>query len=620
MKNKLLGILFSTLLLSACIEGPEVAERDVNDNNVATASASNFELVEDCRSAFPETRALIWEKRDGKDYVSFRWNKEDRFAVFPNLSPNDREDYDPASPVAGNANNEGASTNLYTLYADNNDNNASFFGGGFDLRKGVSYYALSPYFDGTVTDKKEEIVLSYAGQCQAANNDFSHLAEKDFQAAYAKASDEGKLHFAFKHLGCSYRIRIAITDGVHTFTKFEITTSKDYKLNPERTLDLTNGGAELDSYAASFAEATSEGTENFSLTLSKDGSGISAGGGTALNQLLVMYISLPATKEFVGQKVMGVLTEKDTGEKFYVNLTSREFVAGKAYIDDAFASPAKNLNISPLKINKRWQLGDTQAQTRAPGVGDPGIEDKLVVPDYLYVYTCVDDYLVDIQEIDASAAGWVEDGDYWIYKGDVIVDLSSKNPSTDVTTYIVASKDAIDPEQALTTSGTPSTSTTLDALSFGTPHADAEDLKKSQDLLKNLYSYKYTLTKSEFDTDPTLEAILYHTAAKLDVQWNSKSTLNGNVSVNNVANAGIKLFAPTENASGSQVYSEAITPATMYNGRAVFYVPQIAKSGSPAVSRYNITTGTGHIDNIDFEPSTTNSWTSWLKANITVNP
>jgi hypothetical protein len=109
--------------------------------------------------------------------------------------------------------------------------------------------------------------------------------------------------------------------------------------------------------------------------------------------------------------------------------------------------------------------------------------------------------------------------------------------------------------------------------------------------LKNLYSTPYNLMKkSETSTyygtvsdytsnSPHVEMVLYHTAAKLDLNWNVASSIQSTTSVGSIALTGLSrggyLFRPMENTTAaSSTFTHTITTdvGNQWYGREETYV------------------------------------------------
>lgn len=129
----------------------------------------------------------------------------------------------------------------------------------------------------------------------------------------------------------------------------------------------------------------------------------------------------------------------------------------------------------------------------------------------------------------------------------------------------------------------------------------------------------------------TVTATLYHTATRLDIQWDTEalkessysgSVLNGadvkSITVTALPTTGIHAFTPLNGVPAGDTYSEKITtnPSTQYMGREVLYVPSI--------KYYPLTVnGTGSPGSIAPAKSTIPdaSWTSlthapWVRINL----
>jgi hypothetical protein len=119
----------------------------------------------------------------------------------------------------------------------------------------------------------------------------------------------------------------------------------------------------------------------------------------------------------------------------------------------------------------------------------------------------------------------------------------------------------------------------------------------SSEFMKNLYATPYNLNKSDgayygtvidLNTNtPSVNVMLYHVAARLDIKWNvederRQSFALGALSVNNMPKQ-CYLFQPTLNNvpadANANAYSESIvssfSPTTAWSGRKVVYVPQV---------------------------------------------
>lgn len=561
---------------------------------------------------------FVWDV-DQQKYI-FSWETGDHLAIYS--TQNVRADYH--------------------LEAGVNSASATFDGGGFELATGATYYGFSPFnvtSDATIGNKetrRDKILMNYNGQMQKGNDDCRHLGAFDYQAAAAVAGAGNYAKMHYKHLGSVVRFFLTLPSDEKaksvTFTKLTLTdynaTDPSKKLfnQPMQVLDLTQSkGTTIDDYQPYLESADivgeqpapfsislrdSEGTENSGITINKTD-----------NKTLVVHVFIPAL-ELKGQVMKAVLETKEATKKYYITFNATNFIGGKYYNLTRTLIPSGTIDIR-LKVNPNWQLGDTQPKTRAQG--DPGYDKDVHAPKYLYPYIVLEGVTEGsafhaFSEIETAPTDWTQDKD-GVYVYNKPLSYSYTGNATAGRVYAIAS------DYQLTLSAY--NENDLKGLSYSIPS------DKSQDYLRNLYStplvtsaeVPFTGTVVGFEGGtPSADVTLYHVAAKVDVQWNSATqlpTANSFVSVNDVKNTGLYYFKPTENATnatGSYTVSEPITPGTMYNGRQVFYLPQFA---TPAYNTtYNIKVG-GEVpptpdnsDNVTFTPSTTNGWTSWLKANI----
>lgn len=532
----------------------------------------------------------------------FAWQKGDKLTVFSNMQ-------------------NAANSMQYPLVEGEGTREGNFTPADFMLDNRYNYYAFTPtpapknldpgqapLTEDTISiQARERIELNYKGQRQLVSESTAHLGGFDFMASYQEMNGSS-IRFHFKDLSSYLRIRILPPTG-GTFTRFELMRADGVTIKYKRVLDLTMGGtAEAgENYApATVPSDESEGQHGFVLDLGdKEGHGIT----TIDNEILVLYMAVPVTSELMDKPLIGKLTDKD-GKNFYITMTGYDMIPG--YIQyGKRATQSNELNVN-LYVNKMWQVGDTKEQTRA-SQGDPGIDTKLLAPKNFYIYTCKAGKFLSATTITATDAEMEVTDNGWHYKNTVKIDLGGALTSVDdnVHIYVAASPTEITQPSPEWTSTTPES--TVADFTYSISGTDDE----KQQTLMNLYNYDY---KIKWNEPTAINANLYHTAAKLDVQWNNtaENALTGNVSVNNLPVSDLKLFKPTENVAGTWAPYYTITTGTQWNGRAVFYVPQLANQ------QYNITTGTlngeAKTQNVTFAAPTTEGKTAWFKANITVNP
>lgn len=170
--------------------------------------------------------------------------------------------------------------------------------------------------------------------------------------------------------------------------------------------------------------------------------------------------------------------------------------------------------------------------------------------------------------------------------------------------------------------------------------------------LQNIYSTPYNYTGSGanyygsfFATQnvPHLDLLLYHVAAKVDLMWNVKENLRGDVKISYIAAEHLYdgpsyVFKPTENMIAGAAYESGYTmpilsvlsPGTQWNGRAYFYaIPyrknnnasgdyplqlRLLKNGDDAA---NPSAATSYYKTI-VDTRVPTVWTSWIRGQITI--
>lgn len=609
-----------TAIASSCSENI-VSEPTPQEQGVDALAPMLFN--EEIETDAVDTRST-WGYVDGK-YV-FTWGEQSSIRVFAMSA-------------------DGSNDNMqYSIKSGADQTTARFSGSNFGLKTGGTYYAISPYSNSwlnSIENAQEErdrvwtmteMPITYEGQIQTANNNSDHMGRYDYLVAAAKVGDGGYAQLAFKRIGVPVRLHLKGL-GNRKFKEFQIITSDNYDIRYERKIDLTDDDADLADYAPSMNPAFDPRNDlgekyAFSLKLGTQnavGEWVGIQTNTEVDGgSLDLFLMMPATKELMTKSLYGVLVSDDSGEDMYISMNGREFKANTPVAYNKTAFNGQNLNLT-ISIDRKWQRGNAISQTRA-GVGDPGFDDKFTEPDHLYIYTCTDNKfysLTPVKSGDSEWKGWNEalDGqgkslNKWTYGAPIKIELpaSAGDLGDNIHVYVVASVGAIDINTGVLTS----LSTDESAVSGATMNTT-----NTEELLKNLYTYDYKIGVTS--DAKIINAVLYHAAAKLDVQWNSETPLSGNVSVNGLPTNGLKLFTPTGNAPGTgwspSPRDPAINAGNCYNGRYVFYVPQLA------TPTYNITIG-GTTKNVEFTPNVTSPtaapqppttpWTSWLKANISI--
>lgn len=640
--------LSAALILASCssdndLSGTNGTNEQIPDFKGVVCTVEPRELVD----FDAETRSTLTFSSSG---LQFSWESGDQLSMFSGKSDEAKQ--------------------IYSL-SDNRDSDtkAYFTGGGFDLTKGVVYYALSKNQENTTYTanncnfvNKTDLTFNFDGQRQTTNSKTAtdHLGRYDFMAASNICVDNNIVSLHFKHLCPTLRIIIEAPEntseatefkGKH-FTELTLYSSDNTFRQPVRKLDLTKGLQLDNTYSPKWndIDKTTDDYINsapFTLKLGPEPAnpgdeetGFQPDGDGKINA----YIQIPP-EDFTGKDVVVTLKATD-GSEYYCKYTGKNFEPSKAYQLKANAQKATQFEVN-LRVNHRWQNGATEEVTRA--TGDPGYDKDLELPTHLYYIFCVDgkvkkvkvngvEKAVKVNGVEKAVneitsilpAHWstskTEDKVISTYIGadsehpakfTFTVTEAESNVSKNV--YFVASKADLSNCFSGINEGTPES--TVQALTYSiqipTTGTDAEKQTASQHFLSSLYSTPFVSTETFVGNlkNVVKDVFLYHVAAKVDLKWNDANGMTPsthNVSVSNVVSSGLSLFKPTtnNNTSGDYTVTTPITWGTFNNGRQVYYLPQFSDN------TYNVTIG-DKTSNIQFkETSTDGGFTSWYRALI----
>lgn len=557
----------------------------------------------------------------GTTGMIFAWELGDKLSVF----------YSEADQTAG----------IYTLNRFNNESqtSANFKSEGFMLANGKRYYAISTTeHDGVRIPDKRNIELSFAGQVQKGNGKTTHLGAYDYMAASGIAEGDDHVNLDFKHLGFTLRV---IMDKLPTnveFTEMVMYDSENSYLQPKRTVDLTSGLAGDGTYtpaldAVDISSAEYKTANRFTLKL-EDKDDPEHGVKTNSAGRLDMFIELPPAN-LTGKDLI-FMVKGSNNQSYYIRCAGRELKSGKVYQMKADATAATQYVVK-IKVNHAWQHGSTLDSRAA--TGDPGIDEKFPKPKNLYYVLCVNGKVkaiapahssqstsvAPVNEIENISDGsWAESADKTIstYAGELTFNFDGDEMSQTKNVYIVASNNDLTPEEgtnlfASIQNGDDESEVqnlvySIQEEALGTDYTSQD---KKQAFMKNLYSTPWTEADfvGNLGADYFKDIILYHVAAKVDLQWNSATMLpitgeDAFVKVNNVKSTKLSLFHPTDNSAAETATYTVTSPIEadrMYNGRQVFYLPQF--------NTYYVKVGGNDAADITFTPSTTNGWTSWMR-------
>lgn len=547
---------------------------------------------------------------------------------------------------------------VLTVFAENNDEakqeyslrsgagtpNAKFSSKDFDLTVGKRYFSLSKTENtaggATRIPDQNNITLDYAGQVQKGNANTSHLGKYDYMVASALCEGEPYTHFDFYHLGLTLRI-VMSADGsldeaqktAFANTKFkslEIYDSENSFRQQSRLFSFA-AGTTAEGYTPTWPEQEITGDDRFTLTF--DGEGVKPSAdhvdGTSNDGKLVAYIELPSADPR-GKTIGFILKGTNEGGNdvvYYGTYNGFNMKMDKAYQIPLNMKPTTDF-YATLKINHNWQLGATTDLTR--GTGDPGYDDDLYIPTYLYYIFCVDNNVKKVAPItggdvtnavNSIVVSGVDDNKWTTtttdgktistYGQKLVFKLQDSEKNLSKHLYVVASRTAL-PAGTFAGIAENTPETTVRALTYdlqGKTSINAP-LDDSQKFLRDLYSTPWDASNFVGNlVDPMQDVILYHVAAKVDLKWNAEIPMTPStheVKISSVNSTGLSLFNPTTAGGTSANYTVTtpITYGTMINGRQVFYLPQY--------NTYSTTIGT-FAGSSTFTPATTNGFTSWLR-------
>ena len=289
---------------------------------------------------------------------------------------------------------------------------------------------------------------------------------------------------------------------------------------------------------------------------------------------------------------------------FYILISMLLFVACDSSHDEEWDEYARVL---PINI----QIKTTEVlQPRA--LGDPGVKEEFPLPTMAYIYvlanSATDGTGASLLQIVSGAdsqggialnrESWKQDTSdpsIYHYTGPLNIRLWHMAKSAKV--YVAVADRKIRSIQL------PQNPNDIVSLKYDPSMEGAA----SSVFMKNLYATPYNLqsngayygTVKDLHTNtPSVNVMLYHVAARLDIKWNvaderRKTFALGALSVNKLPKS-CYLFQPTKNnvPADAYAYSETIvdgfSPTTAWSGRRVVYVPQVndGASGFPVTLSY----------------------------------
>lgn len=262
----------------------------------------------------------------------------------------------------------------------------------------------------------------------------------------------------------------------------------------------------------------------------------------------------------------------------------------------------------PARLHFSLSVSDDKPTTRTPG--DPGNPDPpFVKPSHIYAiavmhYSDGNTYLT-YRHIEPAAADWsdlhlvgtdaistytkgsldlrVLDGDVAVSSGTFYAIATTAPISLSTVSYT----DNVPADVTSNMNDAPAVATFINNITFDLP-ADVVSGSTENTFLRSTYNTPatgYEVNKANY----TVNATLYHTATRLDIQWDTTiggtgSVLNAQgvetvqtINITGLPTKSIHAFTPKGNTDTTSPYQEDITtnPSTKIMGREVRYVPSL---------------------------------------------
>lgn len=218
--------------------------------------------------------------------ASFLWGEDDVIGIFP----------DKGDQVSF-AMEQGAGTQT-----------ATFTGGGWALKSSAKYAAYYPH----VYENRDMTVIpvSYVGQTQNGNNNTDHIGAYDFMATSVTTPSNGAVAFDMQHLGCLVQLTINVAEPSKLIC---VTLDTEADFVQTGTVDLS------DETPAISAKSLSE---SFRINLTNIVT-------TKASEEVTIYFMMPPID--LANKTLKAIIEKDNHYYQEIELTGKNFEAGKAY-------------------------------------------------------------------------------------------------------------------------------------------------------------------------------------------------------------------------------------------------------------------------------------------------
>lgn len=210
MKKIVIALTLSALVVSCINKEDEMScEKEHISGVVARVSDFSVESAQD-------TKTILTQ--EGSNAPTFAWRAGDVIGVVPMDGVTFQSNY---------VINE----------IGENPRHASFDGGEWALKEGMSYSSYYPYREGIFTSD-DKISFSFEGQTQNGNNNLTHIGDYDFMYANTTSATGGHATFDFKHLISLTRLELMLPAG--RYNRVELSSNCDWFANAG-ILSLSDG-------------------------------------------------------------------------------------------------------------------------------------------------------------------------------------------------------------------------------------------------------------------------------------------------------------------------------------------------------------------------------------------
>jgi len=326
--KKIISSLAIIALVSSCVNEMEDNTITGDYNSKIKLTAKPF-VLDDGGAA---TRSFLSRTETS---LKFSWKDGEAIGVFP-VNPTTNIQAKKTISVTGQG----------SLSAD-------FDGAGWELKRGNSYSAYSP-FNGTMPSETPytSVPINMTGQAQNGNGSLAHIGDKyDYMYASSVVPTEGNVNFEFDH-ACAIAILDLTMPVAGTWTEATLTAESDV-FTTSATMNVSTGAVTPVIKSSSISLALTDVIT------------------TAEDRIVNIYMSvLPCTTGALTLKV-----KNSDSKEYTATLVSKTLMAGRAY--KWTASPARQINMGnapagtaavDLGLSVRWANINVGATT-ATGYG-----------------------------------------------------------------------------------------------------------------------------------------------------------------------------------------------------------------------------------------------------------